>query len=126
MCLKNFDLKDKTLGNLSIDLDDEEFVNKFSNTKSSYDYEPPKYIKSVSYPAILSEDKETGGWNVVVPDIFGGVTCGDDYDSAIEMGKDMIKLMVKEAPRQCFTPKTLEETKNNFPNELVVMIEVNL
>lgn len=81
---------------------------------------------NISYPAILTKDEESDGWNVVVPDIFGGVTCGSDYDSAILMAKDMIELMLKEAPSQCFPPKTLEETQNNFPRDIVVMIEVYL
>ena len=81
---------------------------------------------NISYPAILTKDEESDGWNVVVPDIFGGVTCGSDYDSAILMAKDMIELMLKEAPSQCFPPKTLEETQNNFPCDIVVMIEVEL
>ena len=81
---------------------------------------------NISYPAILTKDEESDGWNVVVPDIFGGVTCGSDYDSAILMAKDMIKFMLKEAPGQCFPPKSLEETQNNFPCDIVVMIEVEL
>lgn len=91
-----------------------------------YKQGPPKYIKPVSYPAIMIKDEESEGWNVTVPDIFGGVTCGDDYDSAISMAKDMIRLMLTEAPGQCFPPKTLEETMENFPNEKVIMIEVDL
>ena len=85
-----------------------------------------KDINKVSYPAIMEKDEESKGWNVTVPDIFGGVTCGDDYQSAINMAKDMIRLMLIEAPGQCFPPKTLEETKENFPNDIVIMIEVDL
>ena len=81
-------------------------------------------IKKVSYPVIIEKDND--GWNVTVPDIFGGVTCGENYDDAIFMAKDMIKIMLKEAPGQCFPPKTLQESQNNFPNNLVVMIDVEL
>lgn len=107
--------------------DGEEELNKFFGVERFFDYEPPRYKKTISYPAIFQEDKEDGcGWNVTVPDIFGGVTCGENYEDAVEMAKDMIKLMLKEAPGQCFPPKSFEETKNNFPDELVVMIEVEL
>ena len=82
--------------------------------------------KRVSYPIIMEKDEESDAWNVTVPDIFGGVTCGDSYDDAIEMAKDMIKLMLEEAPGQCFPPKTVEETQANFPDKEVVMIEVDL
>lgn len=83
-------------------------------------------IKVISYPIILEKDEESFWWNVTAPDIFGGVTCGDSYDNAIEMAKDMIKLMVTEAPGQCFPPKTLEETKNNFPEKEVIMVEIEV
>ena len=81
-------------------------------------------MKPISYPIILKKD-EDGWWNVTVPDIFGGVTCGDSYENAILMAKDMVKLMLKNAPGQCFPPKSLEETKENFPNEIVVLIHIN-
>ena len=80
--------------------------------------------KTISYPAIL--EKENEGYNVTVPDIFGGVTCGDSYEEAIMMAKDMIILMLKEAPKQCMPPKSLEETQKNFPNHIVVMIDVEI
>ena len=80
--------------------------------------------KTISYPAIL--EKENAGYNVTVPDIFGGVTCGANYEEAIMMAKDMIMLMLKEAPRQCMPPKSFEETKANFPNSLIVMIDVEI
>ena len=105
---------------------DEEVLNEYFNVKSFYDYNPPVYKNTILYPAIIEKDEESDGWNVTVPDIFGGVTCGSDYDDAIYMAKDMIKLMLTEAPGQCFPPKTLEETKSNFPDKIVVMIEVNL
>lgn len=78
----------------------------------------------IKYSVILEKDEKEDGYNVIVPDIFGGVTCGDDYEDAIYMAKDMIKLMFKEARGQCFPPKTLEETKQNFPNKEVIMVEV--
>ena len=99
-------------------------ANDFFGVKSFCKYVAPIYIKPVAYPILLEED-EAGGFNVTVPDIFGGVTCADDYNSAIEMAKDMIRLMLKEAPGQCFPPKTLEETKSNFPDKIVVMVEVD-
>ena len=82
--------------------------------------------KIISYPTIIQKEEESDWWNVIVPDIFGGVTCGDSYEDAIKMAKDMIKLMITEAPGQCFPPKSLEETKNNFPNYEVIMVEVTL
>lgn len=79
------------------------------------------------YPAILEPDEEDEEWlNVTVPDIFGGVTCGEGEEDAIYMAKDMIKLMLEEAPGQCFPPKSLEETQENFPDKKVVLVEVEI
>lgn len=79
-----------------------------------------------SYPIILEPENDGDGVNVIVPDIFGGVTCGDDEEDAIFMAKDLIQLMLTEAPAQCNTPKSLEETKKNFPNKKVVLVEVEI
>ncbi len=82
-----------------------------------------KYI----YPAVLEKEKNDESWiNVTIPDIFGGVTCGKDGDEAIFMAKDLVKTMLINAPAQCLPPKSLEETKNNFPNSKVVAIEVEI
>ena len=85
-----------------------------------------KIKKKIAYPAIFRKDEKTNGYDVIVPDIFGGVTCGNDYSDAVEMAKDMIKLMFKEAPGQCFPPKSLKETQNIFKNEKVILIEVEI
>ena len=85
-----------------------------------------KIKKKIAYPAIIRKDEKTNGYDVIVPDIFGGVTCGNDYSDAIEMAKDMIKLMINEAPGQCFPPKSLKETQNIFKNEKVILIEVEI
>lgn len=82
-----------------------------------------KYV----YPVIFEKERNEESWiNVTVPDIFGGVTCGNDENDAIFMAKDLIKTMLINAPAQCFPPKSLEETKNNFPNAKVVAIEVEI
>lgn len=80
-----------------------------------------------SYPVIFEKDEDDPKWiNVTIPDIFGGVTCGDGEGHAIYMAKDLIRLMLLEAPNQCFEPKTLKETEKNFPNKKVVMVEVEM
>ncbi len=78
-----------------------------------------------AYPVVLEEEAD-GGVNVTVPDIFGGVTCGSDEADAIEMAKDLITLMLKEAPMQCFPPSSLDYTQKNFSNSKVVLVEVEL
>ena len=81
----------------------------------------------VSYPAIFREDKEDIGWiNVSFPDIWGGVTCGKGMDNAIYMAKDLLKLMLEDAPAQCEPPHSLKETRKNFPKENVQMVTVEV
>ena len=104
---------------------DEEVTNKFFNTNSLRDYEPP-YLRDVYYyPAVFTKE-EDGKYSVTIPDIFGGVTCGDNYNDAFKMAEDMVKMMLTKTPGQCFPPKTLEETKKNFPNNIVVLVKVEI
>lgn len=103
---------------------DEKIIKKFFDGKTLRDYEPPRLREVYLYPAVF--EKENDGYAVTVPDIFGGVTCGDSYEDALKMAEDMVKMMLVEAPGQCFEPKSLEETKKNFPNKIVVMIRVEI
>ena len=83
--------------------------------------------KTIKYPAIFEEDKEDKGFiNVTIPDIFGAVTFGKGMEDAMFMAKDLLKLMISEAPNQCLLPHTLEETKENFPDKTVLMVEVEI
>ena len=104
---------------------DEEDIKRFFGGKSLLDYEPPLLRDVYLYPAVFEKEEE-GGYSVTVPDIFGCVTCGDDYEDAVKMAKDVVKMMLEEAPNQCLKPKSLEETRKNFPNDIVVMIKVEL
>lgn len=79
------------------------------------------------YPIVLETEEDDDNWiNVIVPDIVGGVTCGQGEENAIYMAKDLIKLMLQEAPNQCYLPKSIEETQKNYPNKKVVMVEVEI
>lgn len=82
-----------------------------------------KYI----YPVILeAEDDDENSINVTVPSIVGGVTCGDGEADAIFMAKDLIRLMLTEAPDQCNAPMSLDEAKHLFPNKRIVCVEVDV
>lgn len=83
-----------------------------------------KYI----YTVIFDDAKEFAeeGINVVAPDIFGGVTCGDNYDDAVFMAKDLIKIMLEDAPNQCQKPTPYERMKELFPDRRLVVIEVEV
>ncbi len=81
--------------------------------------------KRYSYPALfIPEPDDNGGVNVVFPDIFGGVTCGDDEDDALFMAKDLLRLMLTECRGQCRPPKPLKVTQANFPDDKVVLVTV--
>ena len=44
------------------------------------------------YPACFYQDKETGGYAVVVPDLPGCVTQNDDYERAFEDAGEALNL----------------------------------
>ena len=80
-----------------------------------------------SYYAIFEKDKDDPSFiNVTFPDIIPGVTCGDSFDDALYMAKDLLKLMLKEAPNQCFPPTSLEKLKIEFPGKEFVLVEVEI
>ena len=82
-----------------------------------------KYI----YPAIFRQDRDDSKWwNVSIPDVWGAVTCGDSFENAIFMAKDVLKCIYEMAPKSFKYPTSIEETKKNFPGEIVVPIEIEL
>lgn len=82
-----------------------------------------KYI----YPVILeAEDDDENSINVTVPSIVGGVTCGDGEADAIFMAKDLIRLMLTEAPSQCSPPMSPDEARRLFPDKRIVCVEVEI
>ena len=49
------------------------------------------------YPARFARDGKTGTYAVTFPDFDWGVTQGDDADDAMEMARDLLKILVKDA-----------------------------
>lgn len=83
--------------------------------------------RKIAYPAIFRVDEEDPKFiNVTIPDIWCAVTFGEGMEEAMFMAKDLLKLMVEEAPAQCERPHSLEETQKNFPNDTVLMVEVEV
>ena len=66
-----------------------------------------------TYVAIF-EEAEEGGYCVEFPDILGGFTCGDDFEDAKEMAKDLLRICLEEAPHQCFEPHSKEFFKKKL------------
>ena len=82
-----------------------------------------KYV----YPAVFSVDlKDPEYIGVQFPDIIPGVTFGDSFDDAMFMAKDLLKLMLTEAPQQCFPPSTIERVQKEYPGKRVVLVEVEI
>ncbi len=80
----------------------------------------------IAYPAYIYQDEEDPGWwNVSFPDVIPGVTCGDSPDNALFMAKDLLALMIREAPVQVFPPSSLEQVKKerDLP---VIMVEIDV
>ena len=78
-----------------------------------------------SFPAIFRIDNEDDRYiNVVFPDIYGAVTFGENMEDAMHMAKDLLIAMEDEL--KVSTPTSLEETRNNFPEDIVEMVEVEI
>ena len=50
-------------------------------------------MQEYAYEAVLTPSEE-GGYDVIVPDLPGCFTCGDDYQDAIKMAADAIESYV--------------------------------
>ena len=81
-------------------------------------------MKKYVYYAIFNESDE--GIAVSFPDIFGGETCGDDFDDAVFMAKDLLRMMLTQAPGQCEEPLPKAEMEKLFPGKKIVAIEVEI
>lgn len=78
-----------------------------------------------SFPAIFRVDNEDDRYiNVVFPDIYGAVTFGENMEDAMRMAKDLLISMEDEL--KISIPTSLEETRNNFPEDIVEMVEVEI
>ena len=81
-----------------------------------------KYV----YPAIFKSSDDGEFTEVDFPDIVCGVTCGTSYENAIFMAQDLLKLMILEVPNQVMKPSKIEDLITKYPNEKIVMIEVDI
>ena len=81
-----------------------------------------KYV----YPAIFKRSDDGEFTEVDFPDIICGVTCGTSYENAIFMAQDLLKLMILEVPNQVMKPSKIEDLITKYPNEKIVMIEVDI
>ena len=80
-----------------------------------------------AYPAVFSVDLEDPKYiNVVFPDICPGVTFGDSFEDALFMAKDLLKLMLTDAPQQCFPPSPIERIEKEYPGKKIVIVEVEI
>ena len=81
----------------------------------------------IGYPAIIERDKEDKSWlNVTFPNIIPGMTCGDSFDNAIFMAKDLLRLMIETEPERCFIPDGIEKIKHDNPGKEVMLIEIEV
>lgn len=75
------------------------------------------------YPAIFLKEDD-GRYSVLFPDVLEAITCGNDFENAVEMAKECLELCIKgrmedneEIPRAHFENIDIKET--------VVKIELN-
>lgn len=78
-----------------------------------------------SFPAIFKKDAQNPDYiNVTFPDLIGVVTFGEGKEDAMYMAKDLLSAMLDYDYVKQTTPTSLEQTKLNFPNEDIEMVEV--
>ncbi len=76
----------------------------------------------MKYLAFLYKDSQIGykdndnGYNIIIPDVDGAYSCGDDFEHTVEMGKEALELVLEEHetlpqanPLEYFTPQKLKE-----------------
>ena len=78
-----------------------------------------------SFPAIFKQDQENKTLiNVTFPDLMGVVTFGKGEEDAMSMAKDVLISMLQFDYVKNTKPSSLEQTKQNFPNENIKIVEV--
>ena len=81
----------------------------------------------ITYAAIIRQDQEDPCfYNVSIPDVWGAVTCGEGYENALRMAKDLLETLKDGSLRSFGAPTPIQETKENFPTEEVLPIEIDL
>lgn len=53
------------------------------------------------YPARFERDRRSGSYTVTFPDFDWGVTQGDDLDDAMEMARDVLKILLHDCIERC-------------------------
>jgi antitoxin HicB len=48
------------------------------------------------YPARFERDRRSGSYTVTFPDFDWGITQGDDFDEAMEMARDVLKILLDD------------------------------
>lgn len=77
------------------------------------------------YPAIFLKEDD-GRYTVLFPNIPKAVTCGQNYENAVEMAKECLELCIKgRVEDHEEIPKARFENIETRKNEMIVEIEIN-
>lgn len=69
------------------------------------------------------------GINISFPDLDGAFSCGSDMHEALYMSKDLLEgwlLLADGDGEEIPVPSSYQKIKSNYPNSLIVPVEVNL
>ncbi|PIE84860.1 hypothetical protein CSA08_05005 [Candidatus Gracilibacteria bacterium] len=73
-------------------------------------------MKTTNYIAFLYKDEDSDAYNIVIPDIEGAFSYGDNFEHAVEMAKELLEISIDDPNNlpiahqlKYFTSQKLEE-----------------
>lgn len=78
--------------------------------------------------AVFIKEKDSPDYNVIFPNIVGGRTCGVNYQNAIYMANDLLKMMLEDNINNAQHPLslTLEQIKEMYPEGEIKEFEIDI
>ncbi len=80
-------------------------------------------MKKYYYIAVINREN----FGIIFPDFLGCITVGDNLDDAIIKAQEVLEFHIqgmREDGEELPEPKSLEEVKEKYPNQLYFMVEI--
>lgn len=84
-------------------------------------------MSKLYYPAVFHVSEDIGGYWVEFPDLAGCFSQGETIDITMENAKEALGLFLDQSDdiyeRNIPSPSDINKVMENFPNEIVVLVE---